>query len=114
MRNRLIILFVVILVTMLWVSVRAALDEPIRAALVRLWPDLWFQATLCDTYCGFLTVYAWVAYKEPHWIGRVGWLVAILLLGNISFAIYMLHRLIWLAERTPEELLLRKASRDER
>ncbi|MDB6004741.1 MAG: hypothetical protein JWR15_1728 [Prosthecobacter sp.] len=70
----------------------------------------WFIATLFDTYWAFLTFYCWVAYKERSWIGRIGWLLGILLLGNIAMAVYMLILLF----RAPtssrmEDLLLRKA-----
>jgi hypothetical protein len=33
-------------------------------------------------------------YKEVSWLARIAWLVAILLLGNIAMAIYVLIQLI--------------------
>ncbi|MFT8117585.1 DUF1475 family protein, partial [Salmonella enterica subsp. enterica serovar Typhimurium] len=44
-------------------------------------------------YWGFLTFYCWVAWKETSWTGRIVWLVAILLLGNIAMALYALVQL---------------------
>ena len=85
---RLIFLFV--LVTMLcatsWASYQCALWKTPQALVTHPW----FIATLFDCYFGFLTFYAWVFYKELGWIARIGWLIAILLLGNIAMSIYML------------------------
>jgi hypothetical protein len=56
----------------------------------------WFIATLFDAYFGFLFFWAWVVHKETRWSTRLLWLLAILLLGNIAMAIYVLiqlHRL---------------------
>lgn len=70
----------------------------------------WFIATLFDTYWAFLTFYCWVAYKERSWIGRIGWLLGILLLGNIAMAVYMLILLFRVPSNARmEDILLRKA-----
>jgi hypothetical protein len=53
----------------------------------------WTIATLCDAYCGFLTFYVWVLYKEQRWMRRLGWLVAIMLLGNMAMAAYVLKEI---------------------
>ncbi len=69
----------------------------------------WFIATLFDTYFAFLTFYVWLAYKETSNLARVLWLLAILLLGNIAMAIYLLRELFRLpANATMEDLLLRR------
>lgn len=108
LRNWLIVLFFGILAVMLWVTVRASLHENLIAAGARLWPDPWFQATLCDAYCGFLTFYAWVAYKERSWPSRIGWLVAIALLGNLAMSAYVLLKIWRLRDFSAEKLLLRQ------
>ena len=53
----------------------------------------WFIATLADTYWAFLTFYLWLAYKETSWISRAAWLLAILTLGTMAVAAYMLNQL---------------------
>ena len=84
-------------VVALWKTPRAVATHP------------WFIATLFDTYFAFLTFYAWVAYKETSKVARVAWLIAILLLGNIAMATYMLIQLFRLpTNATMEQLLLRK------
>jgi hypothetical protein len=50
----------------------------------------WFIATLFDCYFGFLTFYTWLAYKETSPAARFFWLIAILLLGNLAMASYVL------------------------
>lgn len=91
------ILFLIILGAMLAVTAWAS-------NLVALWntpheilAHPWFIATLFDTYFAFLTFWFWVAYKERTWLSRLGWLVAILLLGNIAIATYMLIHLFKLS-----------------
>jgi hypothetical protein len=58
------------------------------------WPGFadhpWTVATLVDAYCGFLTFYVWVAWREPTTLRRVLWFVLIMGLGNITMALYVL------------------------
>jgi hypothetical protein len=57
-------------------------------------PDnLWTIATLIDAYYGFLTFYVWVLWKEPRALPRVAWFIAIMLLGNMAMAAYVLRQL---------------------
>ena len=75
-------------------------------------PDKWWTiATLIDAYYAFLTFYVWVLWKEPRWTARVGWLVGIMLLGNMAMAAYVLLQLSRLrpGEGMPE-LLARRNS----
>ena len=47
-----------------------------------------------DAYCGFLTFYVWVAYKELRWMPRIVWFVAIMLFGNMAMSSYVLYQLM--------------------
>jgi hypothetical protein len=101
--------FGLVLVTMLcatsWASLQCALWKTPEAVV----GHPWFIATLFDCYFGFLTFYAWLAYKETGWIARAAWLVAILLLGNIAMSSYMLLTLFRLpANAGMEQVLLRR------
>lgn len=101
-------LFAGVLLTMLgaisWASLQCALWKTPEALVTHPW----FIATLFDCYFGFLTFYAWVFYKETAWLARAGWLVAILLLGNIAMSIYMLITLFRLPPTVGiEQVLLR-------
>ena len=104
------IFFLTVLVSMLCVTSWASSQCPLWAIPGTVGGHPWFIATLFDTYWAFLTFYCWVAYKERSWISRVGWLLGILLLGNITMAVYMLI-LLFRAPRSSrmEDILLRKA-----
>jgi hypothetical protein len=102
------IVFAIILVAMLavttWASNIVALWNTPREVI----GHPWFIATLFDTYFAFLVFWFWVAYKERGWFARFAWLLAILLLGNIAIAVYMLIQLFRLPEDARiEQLLLR-------
>lgn len=102
--------FLVVLVSMLavtsWASTRVAIwDIPGEVG-----GHPWFIATLFDAYWGFFTFYLWLAWKEHTWLARGLWLAAIILLGNIAMAVYMLIQLFRLpADAKMEQLLLRRA-----
>ena len=103
------IAFIIVLVSMFavtgWASTEVALWKTPRTVATHPW----FIATLFDCYFGFLTFYAWVAYKETTALARTGWLLGILLLGNIAMAIYMLIQLFRLPlTAKAEDLLLRR------
>jgi hypothetical protein len=110
-RTMLKLLFGSILLVMLWVTVQASLQQSVLdwGGLVNE-PDRWWTiATLADAYCGFLTFYAWVFYKERRALARTGWFVAIMLLGNFAMATYVLLALSRLRDDQPiEQLLLRQ------
>ena len=112
----LVILFVAILAVMLYVTVTASLRQPLWewGGLVAE-PDRWWTiATLADAYFGFLTFYAWVFFKERAIGARLGWFVAIMLLGNIAMATYVLLQLARLRPGDPIEKLLLPASAPDR
>lgn len=96
MRSVLLLLFGVILVLMVAVTTWASLERSVFQA-GNLLADRWFVATLCDAYCGFITFYVWVAYRETGWTARIVWFIAIMALGNIAMAVYMLWQLRRLA-----------------
>jgi len=110
-RLALTVLFGIILAAMLVITVTASLNQPLwQWGGLTAEPDRWWTwATLADAYFGFLTFYAWVFYKERGLAARVGWFVAIMLLGNIAMAIYVLLQLARLRPGEPvSRLLLRR------
>ena len=106
-------LFTLILAGMLAVTISASLDRGVFEAAADLWRDPWFRATLADAYFGFITVYVWIAYREPGWARRILWFVLLMALGNIAIAGYLLWALFRLPADAPlERLLLRPATPD--
>ena len=93
-RSGLILLFSLILLTLLAWTVWASLHQPVSQWGGLAGPDrYWTIATLLDAYYGFLTFYAWVAFKELRWGPRLGWFAAIMLLGNMAMSGYVLLQL---------------------
>ena len=88
-------LFSFILVTLvgytIWVSTRQSVFD--WGGLTTAPDNLWTIATLIDAYYGFITFYVWVLWKEPRALPRIGWFVAIMLLGNIAMSAYVLRQL---------------------
>ena len=107
-RTGLRLLFAIILVSMLVVTSWASLRQPVWewGGLTQAPDNGWTIATLFDAYFGFITFYVWVAYKEGRWVPRIGWLIAILLLGNIAMSVYVLLQLRKLPPNEPMAALL--------
>jgi predicted permease len=103
------IAFAAVVVSMLCVTTWASLQIPLWQTPHAVVAHPWFIATLFDTYFAFLTFWAWLAYKETSNVARALWLIAILLLGNIAMASYMLILLFRLpANASMEQILLRE------
>lgn len=112
-RLALTLLFATILVSMLAVTTWASLQQPVWewGGLTTPPDHAWTIATLFDAYFGFLTFYAWVYYKERSALARAGWFVGIMLLGNMTMAVYVLRELARLrADEPVSALLLRRES----
>ena len=104
------LLFGGILIAMLSVTVMASLDRSVFTAGADLWRDPWGKATLFDAYCGFLTFFVWVAYKEKTNTARLLWFVLIMAGGNIAMSIYVLRELFRLKPGEPLSSLFLKHS----
>ncbi len=71
--------------------------------------NAWTIATLFDAYFGFAAFYIWVLYKEPSVAKRVLWFIAIMALGNMAMAVYVLKELSQLhRDDGMEQLLVRR------
>jgi hypothetical protein len=101
-----------VLLTMLCVTSWASAQLPLWQTPRALVLHPWFIATMFDTYFGFLTFYVWLAYRESSLLARLLWLIAILLLGNIAMASYVLL-IVWRlpADAPVSRVLLRPAAR---
>jgi hypothetical protein len=86
-------LFIVVIASMLAVTSWASLHTPLFAIPRDIFTHPWFIATLFDAYWAFITFYVWVAWKEQSLAARLLWFVAIIALGNIAMAAYMLREL---------------------
>lgn len=107
-RTGLRLLFGFILVSLAAYTSWASTQQPVwewQGLLVE--PDRWWTiATLVDAYYGFLTFYAWVFYKESRWAARLLWFLAIMGLGNMAMAAYVLRELHRLGDDEPASAIL--------
>jgi isoprenylcysteine carboxyl methyltransferase (ICMT) family protein YpbQ len=108
------ILFTCILLALLAYTAWASTQQSVLAwgGLTRGPDRYWTIATLMDAYFGFTTFYVWVVYKERSWTARLAWFVAIMLLGNMAMASYVLLQLARLRPEQPASdiLLARRPS----
>ena len=108
MRTLLIGLFAAIFVVMigvtLWSASQSSLMDPAVRAAFNAQP--WAIATLFDAYCGFITFFVWVAFRERGIGIKILWLILILLLGNIAMSLYVLLQLFRMKPGEPLSSLL--------
>lgn len=81
-----------VLLAMLAVTGWASLVQPVWewTGLKQQPNHAWTIATLFDAYFGFAAFYMWVLYKEPSAVKRMLWFIAIMALGNMAMAVYVL------------------------
>lgn len=101
-------IFAFILLSLLAYTTWASFQQPITEwrGLTRQPDNWWTIATLIDAYYGFLTFYVWVFYKELRAARRIGWFIAIMLLGNMAMAAYVLLQLSRLRDDEPASAIL--------
>jgi hypothetical protein len=89
------ILFAGIFLLLLGYNLWATFQQPVwQWGGLTTGPDrYWTIATFLDAYCGFITFYVWVFYKESSAAKRIAWFLAIMLLGNIAMSGYVLWQL---------------------
>lgn len=102
------VLFGFILVSLLLFTTWASTQQPVwQWQGLTNGPDRWWTAaTLVDAYYGFITFYVWVFMKERRSLPRTGWFIAIMLLGNMAMAAYVLVQLARLPRDQPARAIL--------
>ena len=106
-RRLILAYFVLVLVAMTWVSWYASTAPTITSlpqyaaitekeginvidGFVTVCSEPWGLATMFDAYFGFLAFWLYVAWREQTIASRLGWFVALMLLGNFAIAAYAL------------------------
>ena len=92
-------IFMVMIAVTLWAASHSSLLDPAVRAAFNAQP--WAIATLFDAYCGFITFFVWVAFRERGLGVKILWLVLVLLLGNIAMSCYVLLQLFRLKPDEP-------------
>ena len=108
-RVLLICTFSLIFLTMLLVTAWASWCQAVWAS--KMFNEPWAVATFADAYCGFLTFFVWVAYKENSVWKSMLWFLLIMALGNIAMSGYVLWQLWGLRADEPfSKMLLRRGT----
>jgi hypothetical protein len=102
------LLFAGIFVAMVYINIKAARTISLFASWDNFAANPWAVATLWDAYCGFLTFFVWVCYKETSMGLRILWFVLIMGLGNITMSLYVLIKLFELKAGEPLDVLVRR------
>jgi hypothetical protein len=100
------ILFSAIFLWMTFATIRTSMEVSLWAAMPAYAANPWAMATLYDAYCGFITFYVWVAYKEQRPLPCILWFLLIISLGNIAMSVYVLIQLFRLRPDEPAEKIL--------
>ena len=100
------ILFGAIFVWMTVATIRTSLMVSLWDAMPAYAANPWAMATLYDAYCGFITFYCWVVYKEQRPLPCIIWFLLIMALGNIAMSVYVLIQLFRLQPEDPASKIL--------
>lgn len=71
----------------------ASLHQNMFEAGGALMRDPWFVVTLVDVYLALATIALWIAWKERFGLRAWVWVLAVLALGNVGVAAYLLVQL---------------------
>ena len=102
------VLFGLILLSLLCFTTFASMKQPVWqwTGLTQGEDRWWTAATLMDAYFGFITFFVWVCFKERRFLPRALWFIAIMLLGNMAMASYVLLQLSRLRPDEPASAIL--------
>lgn len=106
------ILCVTVLASLLAVCVFASRQVALWDLPAEVGGHPWFIATLLDAYWGFLIIWLWIVARETSIGARAGWLLALLLLGNMATAVYVFLQLSRLRAGDPPSAVLCPAPRE--
>jgi hypothetical protein len=90
------ILFGFIFIFMVVMTIRTSLQQSLWDARLNFMASPWSMATLYDAYCGSITFFCWLAWRERGLALKIVWFVLIMALGNIAMSLYVLIQLFQL------------------
>ena len=70
----------------------------------QIWGLPWGKVSLIDIYVGLAFFGAWIAYREGSWPRTALWWLALVVLGNLTAAIYLARAAF--TSTTPRQVLL--------
>lgn len=111
-KRLLVTLFTFILLSLAALTMYASTQQPVWSWQgLTTGPDRWWtRATLLDAYYGFVTFFVWVCFKERGALAKALWFIAIMTLGNMAMAAYVLLQLARLRPGEPASAILTRRS----
>ena len=82
-------LCIVLIALIIWASLEKSVIEIFRV----MFAERWGIVTLLDLYGGFLVACIWISVLERRVMRILPWIAAMMLLGNLATAAYVLWRL---------------------
>ena len=108
MKTVLAFLFGIVLAVMIGVTSWATLQTGVLDSWPQFAGNRWTIATLFDAYCGFVTFYVWLAWRERSGAARLIWFLLVMGLGNIAMSAYVLWQLATLKKGEGADALFTK------
>lgn len=71
------------------VIVWAGSQSSITADFAAITDRPWGIVSLVDLYVGLVLVGAWMIHREKQTLARIGWIIGIVLLGNLAVGAYV-------------------------
>jgi hypothetical protein len=107
-KRLLVTLFAFVLASLAAMTLWASAQQPVwHWQGLTSGPDRWWtRATLMDAYYGFVTFFVWVCFKERSAAAKALWFLAIMMLGNMAMASYVLLQLMRLKPGEPASAIL--------
>lgn len=78
------------ILVLLTLIVLSSIEMPLMAGLRATTDTRWGVTTLVDLYVGVLAVWAWIVWRERSAWRSGLWLLALVSLGNLATAVYVL------------------------
>jgi hypothetical protein len=86
--------YVLVMLTMLVLCAWGGMHENVFTAFARLAKDPWGLATLADCGFAFAAIGMWIGHRERSVAKGLAWTAAIMALGNLVIAAYVLGALL--------------------
>lgn len=80
---------IAVAVVMAAVIVWAGIQQPIGENFATITDLPWGVVSLVDLYLGLAIIGVWVVYRESTLVGRLSWIIALVVLGNLAAGAYL-------------------------
>ena len=93
-KNIIIALLLASLISMIVITTMASVEEGVFEALIRLWDEIWFKATILDFYINQLIIWGFICWYEKNLVKSLLWLILCLCFGSMASAFYLIIKFL--------------------